>query len=122
MELPITQLSIIKHLRDHGPTTAAVLAASEHVTHQAIAQNLAALKQAGLVRTASDPNDGRKSLVHVTAAGSRLFESAIAARNAWLTHAIAENVPAGERAALECAIELLERLAEADHPRQSARE
>ena len=69
MELPIAQLAIIKRLRDGGPTTAAVLAAAEHVSHQAIAQNLAALKQAGLVRTAPDPTDGRKSLVHITAAG-----------------------------------------------------
>jgi DNA-binding MarR family transcriptional regulator len=119
MELPITQLAIIKHLRDHGPTTAAVLAVSERMSHQAIAQNLAALKQAGFVRTAPDPTDGRKSLVHVTAAGGRLFESAIAARNAWLTDAIEHNVPAGERAALERAIGLLERLAAADRPRPS---
>src|SRR5215475_5352712 len=91
MELPIAQLAIVKHLRDGGPTTAAVLAAAEHVSHQAIAQNLAALKQAGLVRTAPDPTDGRKSLVHITAAGSRLFESAVASRDAWLTHAIEQN-------------------------------
>ena len=115
MELPLTQLAIIKHLRDHGPTTAAVLAASEHVSHQAIAQNLAAL-----VRTGPDPSDGRKSLVHVTAGGDRMFESAIASRNAWLTHAIEQNVPAGERAALGRAIVLLERLAGADHPRPKA--
>jgi DNA-binding MarR family transcriptional regulator len=120
MELPITQLAIIKHLLDHGPTTASVLAASEHVTHQAIAQNLAALKQAGFVRTAPDPTDGRKSLVHVTAAGSRLFGLAIAARNAWLTRAIEQNVPAGERAGLERAIILLERLASADRVRPTA--
>lgn len=120
MELPITQLAIIKHLRDRGPTTAAELAASEHMSHQAIAQNLAALKQAGLVRTAPDASDGRKSLVHVTAAGGRLFESAIALRDAWLTHAIEQNVSAGERAALERAIGLVERLAGADRPRPSA--
>jgi DNA-binding MarR family transcriptional regulator len=120
MELPITQLAIIKHVRDHGPTTAAVLAASEHVTHQAIAQNLTALKQAGFVRTAPDPSDGRKNLVHVTASGSRLFESAIAARNAWLTHAIEQKIPAGERAALDRAIGLLERLAATDRPRPSS--
>ena len=116
MELPIAQLAIIKHLRDGGPTTAAVLAAAEHVSHQAIAQNLAALKQAGLVRTAPDPTDGRKSLVHITASGNRLFDSAAASRNAWLAHAIEQNVPAGERAALERAITLLERLAAAGAP------
>ena len=120
MELPFTQLAIIKHLRDRGPTTAAVLATSERMSHQAIAQNLAALKQAGLVRTAPDPSDGRKSLVHVTAAGGRLFESAIASRHTWLTHAIEQNVPAGERAALERAIGLLERLADAEHPLTSS--
>jgi len=111
VELPIAQLAIIKRLRDGGPTTAAVLAAAEHVSHQAIAQNLAALKRAGLVRTAPDPSDGRKSLIHITAAGSRLFESAVASRDAWLAHAIEQTIPAGERPALERAILLLERLA-----------
>ena len=122
MELPIAQLAIIKHLRDGGPTTAAVLAAAEHVSHQAIAQNLAALKQARLVRTAPDPTDGRKSLVHITASGDRLFDSAAASRNAWLGHAIEQHVHGDERAALERAIVLLERLASADRPRPSARE
>jgi DNA-binding MarR family transcriptional regulator len=116
VELPIAQLAIIKRLRDGGPTTAAVLAAAEHVSHQAIAQNLAALKQAGLVRTAPDPGDGRKSLVHITAAGTRLFESAVASRDAWLAHAIEQSMAPGERAALEQCIHLLERLADADRP------
>ncbi len=120
VELPIAQLAIIKRLRDGGPTTAAVLAAAEHVSHQAIAQNLAALKQAELVRTAPDPSDGRKSLVLITAAGGRLFESAVASRDAWLAHAIEKHVPAGERSTLERAIRLLERLADADRPVPSA--
>ena len=116
VELPIAQLAIIKRLRDGGPTTAAVLAAAEHVSHQAIAQNLAALKAAGLVRTAPDPGDGRKSLVHITASGGRLFDSAVASRDAWLAHAIEQSVSAGERSALEQCIHLLERLADADRP------
>ena len=120
VEVPIAQLAIIKRLRDGGPTTAAVLAASEHVSHQAIAQNLVALKRAGLVSLAPDPSDGRKSLVRITAPGRRLFASAVASRDAWLAHAIEEAVPAGERSALERAIVLLERLAEADRPRPSA--
>jgi len=88
-----------------------LLAAAEHVSHQAIAQNLVALKRAGLVRMAPDPSDGRKSLVRITALGGRLFASAVASRDAWLAHAIEETVPAGERSALERAILLLERLA-----------
>jgi DNA-binding MarR family transcriptional regulator len=120
VEVPIARLAILKRLRDGGPTTAAVLAATEHVSHQAIAQNLVALKRAGLVGTAPDPSDGRKSLVRITAVGRRLFVSAVASRDAWLAQAIEETVPAGERSALERAILLLERLAEADRARPVA--
>jgi DNA-binding MarR family transcriptional regulator len=113
VELPIAQVVVIKRLRDEGPTTASALAAAEHVTHQAITQTLAALKRGGLVRSAADPTDGRKSVVSVTPAGNRLFESAIASRDAWLGRAIDNVVSPRERAALGQSIELLERLAEA---------
>jgi len=109
--LPIAQVAVIRRLRNQGPTTASVLAAGEHVTHQAITQTLGTLKRAGLVRSAADPTDGRKSLISVTASGNRLFESAIASRDAWLARAIEKVVPARERAALEKSVELLERLA-----------
>ena len=110
-ELPIAQVSVIKRLRNDGPTTASALAAAEHVTHQAIAQTLAALKRTGLVRAEADPKDGRKSVIRVTPAGNRLFESAIASRDAWLARAIESAVSPREREALEKSIELLERLA-----------
>lgn len=118
--LPIAQLALLKRLRDGGPSTAVALAAAEHVSHQAIGQNLAALKRGGLVRTAPDPNDGRKSLVSITARGSRLVAAAVASRDAWLAHAIERSVPAGERPQLERAIALLERLADADQAKPSA--
>lgn len=111
--LPIAHLAVIKRLRDDGPTTASALAAADHVTHQAIAQTLAALERAGLVRAAADPTDGRKSVISVTPAGNRLFESAIASRDAWLARAIESVVSPRERAALGRSIELLERLADA---------
>ncbi len=113
IELPIAQVAVLKRLRE-GPTTASALAAAEHVTHQAITQTLAALKESGLVRSAPDPNDGRKSVITVTPAGNRLFESARASRDAWLARAIERAFSPREHAALETVIELLERLAEAD--------
>jgi DNA-binding MarR family transcriptional regulator len=116
VELPIAQLAVIKRLRNDGPTTASALAASEHVTHQAITQTLAPLKHAKLVRSEADPSDGRKSILSVTPAGNRLFESAIASRDAWLARAIESVVSPRERAALEKSIELLERLADAGRP------
>ncbi len=111
--LPIAHVAVIKRLRDDGPTTASGLAAAEHVTHQAITQTLAALKRTGLVRSEADPADGRKSVISVTPTGNRLFESAIASRDAWLARAIESVVSPRERAALGKSIELLERLADA---------
>jgi DNA-binding MarR family transcriptional regulator len=116
VQLPIAHVAVIKRLRDDGPTTASALAAAEHVTHQAITQTLAACKRTGLVRADADPTDGRKSVISVTPAGNRLFESAIASRDAWLARAIERVVSPRERAALGKSIELLERLAEAGRP------
>jgi len=114
VELPTAQVAELKRLRNDGPTTATALAAAEHVSHQAITQTLAALKRAGLVRSAIDPSDGRKSVISVTAVGNRLFEAALASRDAWLARAIGHVVSPRERAALEKSIELLERLADAE--------
>lgn len=114
--LPTSQLAILKRLRDDGggPTTAATLAVAEHVSQQAIAQQVATLRHAGLVKTAPDPHDGRKALISITARGLKLFDAVAASRNAWLMRAIASQVPEKEQAALAKAIELLERLASAD--------
>lgn len=112
VELPIAQVAVIKRLRNDGPATASALACAEHVTHQAITQTLAALKRGGLVRADADPKDGRKSVISVTPAGNRLFESAIASRDLWLARAIESVVTPRERPALEKSIELLERLAD----------
>jgi len=109
--LPTSQLAILKRLRDDGPTTAATLAGAEHVSQQAIAQHVATLRGAGLVKTRRDPDDGRKTLVSITKRGLKLFDAVAESRNRWLTRAISAQVPAKERAALARAIELLERLA-----------
>jgi DNA-binding MarR family transcriptional regulator len=112
--LPTTQLAILKRLRDDGPTTATVLAAAEHGTHQAIAQHVAVLRDAGLVKAARDPQDGRRALVTITKRGQKLFDAVAESRNAWLMRAIAAEIPPSEQAALARAIQLLERLASAD--------
>ena len=75
---------------------------------------LAALKAAGLVQAKPDPKDGRKSLMSATPAGPKMLESLRSSRGAWLMRAIDATVGADERASLDKAIELLERLADAD--------
>ncbi|HJY65678.1 MAG TPA: MarR family transcriptional regulator [Streptosporangiaceae bacterium] len=120
--IPISQLAVLGRIIDEGPTTAAALAAGEHVTQQAIAQSLATLKQRGLVQKQADPSDGRKSLVTATAAGRELRESLTVSREEWLTRAIDAAVKPEERTLLREAIELIERIADVElHPRGEIR-
>ena len=112
--LSISQLSILQRVRRDGPATAASLAAAEHVSQQAIAQSVVPLKSAGLVRSRPDPKDGRKALISITDAGLSLRESIIASHNSWLSRAVDSTIDSQEQAALDKAIELLERLADAD--------
>ncbi len=109
-----SQLAVLQRVINEGPTTAASMAAVEHVSQQAIAQSVAALKKAGLVRGERDETDGRKVLIGVTAAGQKMFDSLLATRKAWLARAIESVVGPRERGHLDTTIELLERLAAAD--------
>jgi DNA-binding MarR family transcriptional regulator len=112
--LSVTQLSVLTRVIEDGPTTAAALAAAEHVSQQAIAQAIAALKAEGLVATRPDPGDGRKTLIEASDEGERLRTTLDDSRLRWLVHAIEEAVAPEERASLDAATELLERLARID--------
>jgi DNA-binding MarR family transcriptional regulator len=112
--LSLTQLSILKRLRFNGQETAASLAGAEHITQQAIAQCMVALKSAGLVKTKPDPTDRRKTLIVITEAGQKLRDSLTASRNSWLSSAIASVIEPHELSSLDKTVELLERLADAE--------
>jgi len=113
--LSISQLSVLKRVAAEGPVTAAHLAATEHVSPQSIAQNLAVLKAAGLVRGERDPEDARKNrIIAQEPAATELLESLRESRESFLVRAIDQLVPPGERADLERLIDLLERFAAAD--------
>jgi DNA-binding MarR family transcriptional regulator len=110
----ISQLAILRRVIVEGPATAATMAADEHVSQQAIAQSVAALKEAGLVQGERDAADGRKLLISATVTGREMYKTLTASRMAWLDRAIDAVVGPGERRDLDVAIELLERLAGVD--------
>lgn len=112
--LSLLQVTIVGRVIKDGPQTAAQLALAEHVSQQAIAQSLAVLKTKKLVRVRPDPHDRRKGFVEPTPAGLRLRDRVADARAGWMARAIASVVPRDERATLEAAIDLLERIADAD--------
>lgn len=112
--LSLSQVTILARVIKEGPRTAAELAQAEHVSQQAIAQSLTVLKARKLVRVKPDPDDRRKGLIEATPAGHRLRDSVADARAEWLARAIASVVPREERPTLEAAIDLLERIADAE--------
>jgi DNA-binding MarR family transcriptional regulator len=109
----ISQLAILQRLLE-GALTAADLAEEQHVSQQAIAQNVAVLEAASLVERARDGSDRRKVLIAPTKAGRELLEASRASRKAWLFRAIEQVVGADEWDDLVRTIDLLERLAAAE--------
>ncbi|MFG2343255.1 MarR family winged helix-turn-helix transcriptional regulator [Streptomyces phaeochromogenes] len=112
--LTATQLGVLLSVVREGPVTAARLAALEHVSAQAIAQSLAVLKAAGLIHGEPDPEDGRKKLMSADPSATELVDKLLNGRSSFLARAIDQVVAPDEREDVEKAIELLERLADAD--------
>jgi DNA-binding MarR family transcriptional regulator len=112
-DLAITQVSILRNLDGMGPMTASRLAAIEHISPQAVAQQLTGLKERGYIETQPDPDDARKTVISLTDDGRALLAAVLESREAWLARAIEETVAPEERADLDRAIDVLERLAAA---------
>jgi DNA-binding MarR family transcriptional regulator len=74
--------------------------------------NIAALEAAGLVSGVPDPNDGRQTILSVTAACKERVKVGRMAWDNWLLEAIQKNLSPEEQSELERAIELLKRLVE----------
>jgi DNA-binding MarR family transcriptional regulator len=110
----LSQLAILQRVIGEGPTTAASLAAVEHVSQQSIAQSVATLKAADLVQTERDATDGRKIRISATESGHKFFQSLMASRKAWLAQAIDTMIGPNERQSLDITVAMLELLAGAD--------
>jgi DNA-binding MarR family transcriptional regulator len=117
--LSVSQMSVMWNILQEGPVTAAELAAAQHVSPQSIAQTVAVLKAAGLIRAERDPGDGRKTLITASETSRRLVTSVRASKESYLARAIGALISPQERADLDRAIELLERLAAADLSRDA---
>jgi len=80
---------------------------------QSMAPIVRDLEQAGLVTRHPDPDDGRRVLVELTAAGVETLDATRARREDWLTETLEQVLDADERARLRAALELLDRVADA---------
>ena len=79
---------------------------------QSMSTTVAPLQEAGLVRGAPDPSDGRQTLMSLTPKCLKLLQEGRAARQDWLTTTILQKLSAREQERLQAALELLTRLVE----------
>jgi len=94
-----------------GPLSPSELAEIEDVRRPTATRLIGALECRGLVERTADPADGRSHRVAATEAGRALLAQARSRRNAYLGNALGA-LDAGELAALDRALGLLEHLVE----------
>ena len=107
-ELSLSQTTVLGHLQRMGPSTIADLARAEHVKPQSMGATVASLEDEALVSRTADVNDARRWNVALTDAGKRVLQRGRAARQAWLSRALAERLDDHEQRRLADALALLQ--------------
>lgn len=80
MGFPVIVSSTLLYLVEAGPASLTEIAAGLDHSHQLVKQRTDMLQKLGLVRTERDPNDGRRTLFHLTATGTTEGERLLAYR------------------------------------------
>jgi DNA-binding MarR family transcriptional regulator len=110
---PLNQASVLGRLDRCGSQSVSDLAAAERVRPQSMAQTVGDLEADDLIERKPDPDDRRRALVILTAAGKSRIEADRRAREGWLVKAF-EEMPEADLAAIERTVEILRRVADAD--------
>ena len=112
-ELSPSLASALVTLERHGPLTPSELAARERVQRPTMTRVAARLAEASLVVRAADPVDGRSALLSISEDGRRLLARSRTRKDAFLARRLRE-LDAADRATLDRAATILERLLEAE--------
>jgi len=110
-ELSPSQTAALSTIDRHGPLTPSELAVREGIQRPTVTRIVSLLEERGLVQRTRDPHDRRSSLVALSPAGRELLMRGRTRKNAYLARRLRE-LDADDRAALERAAGILERLLE----------
>ena len=108
-----SQASALASVERHGPITLGDLSAVENVRPPTLTKVITALEEQGLVARSSDPSDRRVARVVATTEGAELLALSRSAGHAYLAARLL-SLPADDLAALERALDVLERLVETE--------
>src|ERR1700761_8203287 len=87
-DLTPSQTAVLIRLSKEGASSASALAGAEQVRPQSMATIVAALEQRGLIERTPDPEDGRRQLISLSAAGRKRAQSNRHEREEWLARAL----------------------------------
>jgi DNA-binding MarR family transcriptional regulator len=110
-ELSPSLTAALATVERHGPLTPSEVAKRERIQRPTATRVLARLEEKGLITRTADLYDRRSSLVAVTQKGSALLDELRTRKTAFLAERL-EALEPEERAALERAADILERVFE----------
>jgi len=111
-DFTLSQSKVLMQLESSGPLTVTALAEREGMRPQSMSSLVSALKSAGMVEGAPDPDDGRQIVLSLTDKCRRTVAAARAAKADWLFRALQHKLTPAEQQKLSGAIALLDRLLE----------
>jgi DNA-binding MarR family transcriptional regulator len=110
-DLTPSQLAALATIERHGPLSPSELADVERIKRPTATRIVRLLQGYGLIERVKDPDDGRASILSVTAEGRTLLRRLRARKTAYLAKRL-RDLPPEDLAALERSAELLEGMLE----------
>jgi DNA-binding MarR family transcriptional regulator len=112
-ELSPSQAAALATIDRHGPLTPSELAVRERIQRPTATRVIARLEASGLVDRTRDPDDRRSCVVGLTPGGRELLVRVRTRKDAYLSRRL-RDLDADERATLDRAAAILERVLEED--------